>query len=95
MEDLKAKIAEAEAARQTFIKSGGDLSQPLNRSTKVVTKVVMESSSHGGRRRKDKITETHKDGQRIRYFPDDDKQTLHNMVSFFYYAIIFDDIFSF
>lgn len=40
----------------------------------------MDSSGSKTQRRKDKIVETHKDGQRVRYFPDDDKYTLKNMV---------------
>lgn len=42
---------------------------------------MMMDNSRGRGRKKDKVTETHKDGQRVRYFPDDDKQTLKNMVS--------------
>ncbi|ODN06629.1 CWF19-like protein 2 [Orchesella cincta] len=79
VDELKSKIQEAETARQNFIKTGGKIGQSQNSQTKIVTKVMMDSGRDRGRRVKDKISETHKDGQRVRYFPDDDKYTLQNM----------------
>ncbi|CAL8111702.1 unnamed protein product [Orchesella dallaii] len=79
VDELKIKLKEAETTRENFIKTGGKIGQTQSSQTKIVTKVMMDSGKDRGRRVKDKITETHKDGQRVRYFPDDDKYTLQNM----------------
>jgi len=77
LQSLKSKLEVAEKARQDYIKNGGDLNKP---KTKVITKIIMNSQP-SGKRKKDKLTETHKDGERVRYFPDDDKYTLKSMVN--------------
>lgn len=76
--ELKAKHASAEYERNEFIKRGGD-PQMREKSKKVVTKVIMGTENRE-RHRREKMSETHQDGQRVRYFPDDDKQSLQNMV---------------
>jgi len=89
---LKEKHEQAEKARQEFIKGGGDIRKQgtEDRGPKVVTKILMGSDGRDGKRLKNKPGETHKDGQRVRYFPDDDKQTLHNMVSLIINVFVFN-----
>ncbi len=78
---MKTRRKVAEETRQEFIKGGGDIKNQDAGGPKIVTKIVMGGES-GRKRVKNKPGETHKDGQRVRYFPDDDRQTLHNMVCF-------------
>ncbi|CAG7831460.1 unnamed protein product [Allacma fusca] len=76
VQTLKDKKESAEKARKDYVKTS-DI-----KPTKTIIKVVLEKEDKGaGPRRKirDKPGETHKDGQRVRYFPDDDRQTLKNM----------------
>jgi len=87
VESLKEKLKEAETARQEFIKNGGTPGESLKK-TKVITKIIVGSQNHG-KRKKDRPTETHKDGERVRYFPDDDKHSLKSMVCIIYHTYLF------
>ena len=69
---LKAKISKAKEERSAYIANGGD---PDNQDKpQVVTKIQFNDPKSKGRK-KTKV-ETHKDGQRVRYFGDDDKYDL-------------------
>ncbi len=70
---LKAKLAAAKALRADFIANGGN---PDDDKPETVTKIKFEDTK--GKRKKTKV-ETHKDGQRVRYFGDDDKYDLKQM----------------
>lgn len=72
---LQLKISEAEKARQEYLVNG---KLPDTKPKKVITKVILGSQTK--RRTKDKPTESHVAGQRVRYFPDDDKHSLKSMV---------------
>lgn len=74
---MKLKLEDAENAKKSGASAGST-------GKKVITKVVFGSEMDRGRRRKDKPSETHdKSGQRIRYFPDDEKHSIKNMVHIF------------
>lgn len=77
--ELKKKLTEAQHVRDEYIKTGKTPGKDLSGPTRVITKLI---PSAGGRpSKRDKPSETHKEGQRVRYFPDDDKYSLANMVS--------------
>ena len=86
--ELKSQLEKAKKDREEFIKTGG---KP-NREKRIVTKVIMDNRG-GGRPKRDKPTETHKDGQRVRYFPDDDKYSLANMVSSVHHPTVYSSPF--
>jgi len=72
---LRAKISKAKEERSAYIANGGD---PDNQDKpQVVTKIQFNDPKSKGRK-KTKV-ETHKDGQRVRYFGDDDKYDLKEM----------------
>lgn len=76
---LKSKLNQAREHRAAYIANGGnpELDQDGGAgSTEVVTKIAFHDTK--GKRKKTKV-ETHKDGQRVRYFGDDDKYDLQQM----------------
>ncbi|KAJ1522720.1 hypothetical protein ONE63_001880 [Megalurothrips usitatus] len=90
---LKKKLEVARQVRAANPKGVTAFAKPKKSENEVVilsrtdskgfARPLQTNSAHpepvGGRRKKEK-TETHsKDGQRVRYFPDDDKYTLHDM----------------
>ena len=72
---LRQQLEEARKARADLIAAGGD---PEKRETEVRLKVTGMERLEKGRRKKTK-TETHKDGERVRYFGDDDKYNLQQL----------------
>ena len=72
---LRQQLEEARKARADLIAAGGD---PEKRETEVRLKVTGMEKLEKGRRKKTK-TETHKDGERVRYFGDDDKYNLQQL----------------
>ena len=72
---LRQQLEEARKARADLIASGGD---PEKRETEVRLKVTGMEKLEKGRRKKTK-TETHKDGERVRYFGDDEKYSLQQL----------------
>lgn len=72
--ELKAKLDSAKAARADYVAQGGDPERQEEKE--IVTKIQFHDTKT--KRKKTKV-ETHKDGQRIRYFGDDDKYDLQQM----------------
>jgi len=76
VEELKKKLTDAREARAKVIAEGGN--PDATEEKMVVTKIKKDENAGGGRKKKTRI-ETHQDGQRVRYFGDDDKYDLKQM----------------
>ena len=76
VEELKKRLTDAREARAKVIAEGGN--PDATEEKMVVTKIKKDDNAGGGRKKKTRI-ETHQDGQRVRYFGDDDKYDLKQM----------------
>jgi hypothetical protein len=93
-QELKKKLDAARTARATDVKETMNTGATEEAETVILTKTdsrgfaypLQRTGQHaepvGGRRRKQKM-ETHADGKRVRYYADDDKYSLKDLVIFF------------
>jgi hypothetical protein len=91
--ELKKKLDDARTARATRLTETVNTAAAEEVETVILTRTdsrgfvhpLQKSGQHaepvGGRRRKQKV-ETHADGKRVRYYADDDKYSLKDLVIF-------------